>query len=182
MATAAATSVETHREEHERVDRVEEAIRQALEDAGNHMPTAAEILADMALDDEHLFVEMMNPTLTQRARDLVQQFVHASRRAFGEHPPPKRTETAEAGAAAVRALARASIFGFRLPGGLPLRDARRPDLIAGAEVFEKNARTQFRHARFLKLVAEKMQDDEQLVTAQFDEAALRELHELSAEM
>lgn len=133
------------------------AAREALE-ATNNYREAAETLLARAKEDPELYEAIMGPHELPACLSLIRANAAQQRKAVWDAPEKKaHAERASAAATSrVNALSRSNTYGlldFRLPGGLPLRDAKKADLLEAVKVYRQRADNMAHKARWLESIA-----------------------------
>jgi hypothetical protein len=73
------------------------------------------------------------------------------------------------------AAGNATLYDFRLPGGIQLGDARRPDVLAAVAEYKQQSDTSAHHARWLGFIAQRLRGDTKTVRQQLTPEQLQQL-------
>lgn len=144
----------------ERQVNVAEACRRAMKDAKNYAEGARRLLEEMRRD-----AALYNAVVGHMAYDAALKAIHATMAAERRQIWQAVQRNAKPGIASegVEALAAANlerIFDYRLPNGLRLGDARRPEVRSARERAAKYAET-YRRTQYWLLEIEACLDDDQ---------------------
>jgi hypothetical protein len=131
---------------------------QAYVRARGNMKRAVELLERMIRADDKLYKEVLDPLLHEACVRLIHA-ANAKQRMTAWTSVEIPTE--RDGRSAIDALASGTIralnlMDFPLPGGKPLGDANRQEVIAGARFYAKQANDMAQKAAWLRLVADRM--------------------------
>ena len=148
------------------------AARDALDRANGDFEKATDYLEKHIHDDEVLFHAVVDPLVRIACSDILRGFTHQSRnRLFNG----LNKETDSEGK--IKALGAANFMMFQLPGGKPLENATKVEVMSGAHYYLKQAKTMTIRGHWLELVSKAMTNNKTRVADQFNNERLGALWE-----
>jgi len=159
---------------------IRDIARSTLEEAGGDAITAAKLLEDHAKRDVNVANALLLPLLHQACYDAIRAVCKQERGFIWKAAEQDLKRQATAGASRVRAHGR-RLMDFILPHGAQrLGEATRAELIRAVEFYRKQAQTELQRARWLELVAERVEGRRKVKNA-LSEDRLGELFREAAE-
>jgi hypothetical protein len=156
----------------ERVD-VYEIAGQALEQARGDAYKATQILEEHARKDVNLANELLFPLLHQACYDAVRKVCIRERGYVARQADNVIAATAQDNARRVKSHA-TRLMSFTLPyEAKPLGEATRDEVLRNSEFYQKQARTELQRARWLALVAERLQGRKKVKNAMTEDDLMR---------
>jgi hypothetical protein len=149
----------------------------AAESLAKHGPdwrVAAKALLHRLENDTALYRALARPLLEQAVWDAIRAAARHER-GFAWKGPRPVDPAGDGGLNAVASTHLSELMGFPLPGGVPLGEARRPEIAATAKAWATSAKTTAFRATWLRLVASALPDDKQQVKTVLTEAKLKAL-------
>lgn len=148
---------------------IRDIATEALDEAGNDVVRAAQIMEETIAADERKYRLVMDPLVASACYTAVSQAVRGARSAVWTAP----NYSAGGNGSRVRLLSAGNLMMFPLPGGQYLRGANKQEVEAGAEFYAKQGRDMMLKGAFLAKVAEQLGD--KTVDKVFTEESLRSL-------
>ena len=160
----------------------------ALRQANNNVQEATAILMQRVMSDRELFWSVMKPFVRLACSETLNNIVRHQRQSIWNKtvepvPAPaaalRPVATAHTGPARVAALVRGTVRGlmdFPLPGGKRLGDSRRGEILEAAHSYKTQSDDMGAKARWLTLIAGRLDDDD-LVRTALTEADLTKLRQ-----
>lgn len=136
---------------------LQETIQQAIGEASNDAPAAAQLLEKWVRKDRRLFNELMMPYLSGACWDAIRRYCRREKRSLWTAPRYHMSGKGERVIHLAENNAR-SLFDFRLPlPGLPrLGDSNKEQVQSAEEFYQSQAKDMHAKAYWLHLIVEKM--------------------------
>lgn len=157
-----------------KTDEIEELISLALEKYED-WEDATDYITRLILSDKSLFNSVVPNLVRNWVKSWVRQRAATDRQRIVRAKVSNVVARVSDKAQAVRESCKNSLMDFPLPGGVLLRNATKPVLLATVDMYAANAKTNWARGLWLRSVAERLEDDDTRVGDALSDEEVRTL-------